>query len=307
MRHIPTFIIPDGYCAQSPDTHPEADALEFYLLRQRSASDRLQMAAHAIRNARQLSLHSLSQHSARLSFNDFARKVAETWLQEDCPQNYIPTGCDMTWIQDSIELATQLHQIFTTLRIDYYITGGVAAIAYGEPRTTRDLDVVISLPKADLDSFVSALEAEGFYVPGVDDVRSGHLSILQITQIETISRADLILVDLNTDRLETIETQNQPSTPKTPQKFEHQRFERRRLCEFPNGTSVFLSSPEDVILSKLQWGQRHQSEKQWRDVLGILKTQQDTLDFKYLRKNAVDLQLSTSLEQLLVQAGVTNV
>ncbi|MEM9220131.1 MAG: hypothetical protein AAGD25_38110 [Cyanobacteria bacterium P01_F01_bin.150] len=90
------------------------------------------------------------------------------------------------------------------------------------------------------------------------------------------------------------------------QQFEHQRFERRRRYKCPNGISVYLASPEDVILSKLQWGQQHQSEKQQRDILGILKTQQDALDYTYLRKNAVALQLSDSLEQALIKAGVRN-
>jgi hypothetical protein len=52
-------------------------------------------------NARQLSLASLQLHFPDLLPEQFAKKVAETWLQEDCPDQFIPIGTPMTWIQDS--------------------------------------------------------------------------------------------------------------------------------------------------------------------------------------------------------------
>ena len=99
----------------------------------------------------------------------------------------------MTWIQDSIALALQLQDIFTDLDIPHFITGGVAAATYGEPRTTRDINIVIALSPTQLDTLVQRLETEGFYVPGVDDIRSGRRQTLGITHQETIARADLML------------------------------------------------------------------------------------------------------------------
>jgi hypothetical protein len=281
---VPKFSIPNGYRPQAEDTSLEADLLDFYLLRQRTPTERLSMAAALMQSARKLSLHCLSRQFADLSPAAFARKLAETWLQEDCPPHYIPTGSEMTWIQDSTELAAQLHSVFTAVEVPYYVTGGVAAITYGEPRTTRDLDVVISVPRDALAPLVTALEAAGFYVPGIEDAATGRMRTLQVTQIATISRADLVLADDND--------------------YEQLKLQRRRRIPLPNGTEIYLVSPEDLVVNKLRWGQPSQSEKQWRDVLGVLKTQQEHLDYEYMHHWAEVFDLGSVLEQATLEAGV---
>jgi hypothetical protein len=187
------------------------------------------------------------------------------------------------WIQDSVSLAVKLHPIFEELGISYYITGGVAAISYGEPRTTQDLDLVMAISSEDIDRLTNALLQAGFYVPGVDDVKSGRMRTLQITDIESISRADLVVA--GTDE------------------FERLNFERRRVIEF-EGIALYFASPEDVILNKLRWRQRSGSEKQWRDVLGVLKVQADNLDFDYLTQWAEKLCIADALNQALTDAGI---
>jgi hypothetical protein len=281
---LPKFSALAGYRPQADDTSLEADLLDFYLLRQRTPTERLSMAAALMQGARRFSLQCLGRQFAHLSPPAFARKLAEAWLQDDCPPNYVPIGSQMTWIQDSTELAAQLHSIFATVNVPYYITGGVAAITYGEPRTTRDLDVVISVPRDALTPLVTALEAAGFYVPGVEDAASGRMRTLQVTQVATISRADLVLADDND--------------------YERLKFQRRRLISLPDGTDAYLVSPEDVVVNKLRWGRQSQSEKQWRDVLGVLKTQQEQLDYEYIHRWAVEFDLSEMVEQATLESGV---
>lgn len=278
--------MPDStYQPQSIDTSVESDRFFFHLLRQRSPLQRLDMGNDMIRSARQLSLSSLRSHFSSLSAPDFARKVALAWLQEDLPPNFTPRLNPMTWIQDSTGLAAILHRIFTTLEVRYYITGGVAAIAYGEPRTTRDLDIVMELAPTDIDRLVAVLEAEGFYVPGVEDVRSGRMSSLGVTHIESISRADLVL-SRSSD-------------------FDRSKFQRIRPLNIPNMGTLNFASPEDVVLAKLLWGRRSQSEKQWRDVLGVLKVQGETLDFAYLTDWATQLDVAELMQTALAAAGLS--
>lgn len=283
IQAIPNFAIKPGYRPQAEDTSAQTDLLTFYLLRQRTPGDRLRMAASLTRSARKLSLSSLRQQFLHLSPVQFAQKIALAWLQEHCPPNYIPTGESLMWIQDSVQLAVKLHPLIEELGISYYITGGVAAISYGEPRTTQDLDLVMAISSQDIDRLALALTLNGFYVPGVDDVKSGRMRTLQITDMESISRADLMVA--GTDE------------------FDRLKFERRRVIEF-EGTALYFASPEDVILNKLRWGQRSGSEKQWRDVLGVLKVQTQNLDYGYLREWAEHLGLADALDRALTEAGI---
>jgi hypothetical protein len=273
-----------AYQSQSIDTSVESDRFFFHLLRQRSPLQRLIMGNDMIRSARQLSLSGLRSRFGDLPETALAQKVALAWLQEDLPPNYTPHLNPMTWIQDSTGLAAILHRILTTLEVPYYITGGVAAIAYGEPRTTRDIDVVMDIAPTDIDRLVAALEAEGFYVPGVEDVRSGRMTALGITHMESISRADLVLTRTGD--------------------FDLMKFQRIRPIGVPGVGTFNFVSPEDLILAKLLWGQQSQSEKQWRDVLGVLKVQGDSLDFAYLAKWSSRLDLTELMQGAIAAAGL---
>ena len=237
---IPKLIAPAGYVPQAADTTVETDLLCFYLLRQRTVQECMEMGAQLTRSARQFAINCFHQRFAHLSSQALARKLAEVWLG-DCPSDYVPGSSEMTWIQDSIQLAAELHTIFEQLEIPYYITGGVAAIAYGETRTTQGLDVVLSIAPDNIGPLVAAMEQAGFYVPGVEDVLSGRMQALQVTQIATISRADLVIA--------------------APGTFEALKFQRRQAYSLPVGTAIYLASAEDLVLNKLRWGQQSESEK----------------------------------------------
>ena len=86
--------------------------------------------------------------------------------------------------------------------------------------------------------------------------------------------------------------------------FDRVQLERRQAVSMEEGRILYYSSPEDTILSKLQWRQHSQSEKQWRDVLGILKVQGELLDLDYLQEWATRLGLSADLRLVLVEAGL---
>jgi len=272
-----------GYRSQAEDTHPDSDRYQFILLRQRSPAQRLQMAATLMRGAKTLSLRGIKQARNEQYRAYFSQAVlAEKWV----PQ-LIPTSDEQMWIQDSTELAKQLHEILEGLDIAYYITGGVASIAYGEPRTTRDLDLVVEIRQADIARLVRVLEQSGFYCPpnAIEEIQRGQGRVLSVTHKESILNADIIL------HLDSA--------------FDDSKMQRRRLETMDAaGARCWVVSPEDLILAKLVWGRKSQSEKQWRDVLGVLKVQGETLNFDYLMQWAEQLDLVDTLAQALVEAGL---
>ncbi|MBT9316836.1 hypothetical protein [Leptothoe spongobia] len=269
------------YTPQAEDTSIEADKLVFRLLRQKSNADRLAMSAALSRGARELSLKGLTKTFAVLDPGEFFKKVVFVWLGHQWPEGFSPKGDPMTWIQDSVALAKQLHPIFDRVHIHYYITGGVASSLYGDPRTTRDLDIVLNIQSSKISPLVEALTQEGFYVPGVEDTISGRMQTLQIIHTESILQADLVI------------SGNDP--------WDLLKFERRQLND-----GLYFASPEDVILNKLRWRQRSQSEKQWRDVLGVLKVQGQGLDFEYMKEWAERLGLTEDLDRATESAGLSN-
>jgi hypothetical protein len=282
---------PLGYCAQSIDTSITADLVRFHLYRQRTTVERLILGAKYRQSARKLSLECLRQSFPELTAEAFAQKIANAWLQEKCPLaiaspwriDYIPPNL-MSWSQDPTAIASLLAQILNSAHIPYYITGGVAAIAHGEPRATIDLDVVISIDLADLPTLAANFEANGFYVAGLADVMAGSLRCLNITHLETIENVDLMISGR--------------------EEYDLIKFERRQLYTLSGSEAVAIASPEDVIISKLVWRRESQSDKQWRDILGILKVQREKLDFGYLREWVERFGLDKDWQRAKVEAGI---
>jgi len=83
--------------------------------------------------------------------------------------------------------------------------------------------------------------------------------------------------------------------------FSVAEFQRRRKANFMD-VEVWMLSPEDAILSKLEWTGGEVGRRQFEDAVGVAVVQFDTLDFDYLKKWAKELKIEALLEQLLEQA-----
>jgi hypothetical protein len=145
-----------GYQPQAIDTSIESDRYQFHLLRQKTAGERFAIAAHMIRWAKTVSLRGMRKARGDLAPEYFAKSV----LQEKWIPLLTPTGDATMWIQDPGEIARILHSILEPLNIPYYITGGVCAIAYGDPRTTCDLNIVVGVEPSKIMPMVEQLDFE---------------------------------------------------------------------------------------------------------------------------------------------------
>jgi hypothetical protein len=227
-----------------------------------SPAQRLQAGSNLTRMTRTLSLAGQRRNRPQLRGDDWGRHIAQLWIGID----FVPSGHEAMWIQDSVALAKQLHRIFETANIPYFISGGVASSTWGEPRATRDLDVVIQV--SDRTPLAQTLQEAGYLVAGLTS------NTIQITHQQDITTADLIVA--------------------SDSEWERSRFSRRIWIE---ELGLWFISPEDLILSKLRWG-RGTSDKQTRDVIGILNVTAN-LDLLYLQTWADRLNIQDLLADVL--------
>lgn len=281
-----TITIKPGYQPQAADTSIDADIYLFTRLRQLALKQRVEMYAAHERGVKKLSLAGIKMRHPQASLKEMRQHFTRAVLGDKLPQGFQPGGDEKIWIQDSITLAGELHSCLNAVNIPYYVSGGVASSIHGEPRSTRDLDLVISVQADQIDLLVTTLEAALYYCPAgaVEDLKQGRERMLNITHTETIANADLYVMD------------NSP--------FASSQMSRRRLLDIEGMPAFWVISPEDLVLQKLLWGRSSQSEKQWRDVLGILKLQAENLDYGYLADWAEQLALIEVFSQALTQAGI---
>ncbi|QYX30098.1 hypothetical protein [Sphaerospermopsis torques-reginae] len=280
-------ITQSNYQPQGQDTNIEADFYLFQRLRKLTLKQRLEMFISHEKGLKKLCLAGIKLRHRNFTIQEIRNQFTRAVLGEKFTPDFQPKGINENmWIQDSISLAGELHQIFASINISYYVSGGVASSIHGEPRSTRDLDLVIEINQNQIDLLVETLEASGYYCPAgaVEDVQRGYGNMLNITHTETIANADIYITD------------NSP--------FATSQMNRRVLVEVEGIPNFWIASAEDTILQKLRWGKGSKSEKQWRDVLGIIKLQADNLDYGYLAEWAEYLDLIDDFIEVLNQAGI---
>jgi hypothetical protein len=188
---------------------------------------------------------------------------------------------------EPIEVTLKVTGVFEDLGVPYLIGGSLASTLYGMVRTTQDSDIVAEMKIEHLKPFVTALQDE-FYV---DDEMIAK-SIRRHTSFNIIHRESMFKVDVFIPH-------SRPFLQAQLARANKQTF------TFATEISAKFASPEDTILSKLEWYRMggEVSERQWRDVLGVLKTRQGDLELSYLRKWADELRVRDLLERALSEAG----
>jgi hypothetical protein len=144
--------------------------------------------------------------------------------------------------------------------IPYMVTGSLASSYHGEPRATRDLDIVIDPSAESLGSLVESLVAAGFYV----DRDAAENALADRSQFNAIG-PDATKVDF-------IIRRERP--------FSIEEFSRRQRADLL-GTSGYVVSAEDLVIAKLEWAAASGSERQLDDVAGIVGIS-DSLDLAYI-------------------------
>ena len=190
-------------------------------------------------------------------------------------------------LPDIIEVTLKVVRVFEKLGIAYHIGGSLASSAFGIARTTLDVDIVADV-KLEQALFIKEALKEEFYVDAemITDAIKRQTSF-NLIHYETMFKIDVFTLK---NRL-----------------FDRQAFLRRlEKSVSENGSQrLFFATPEDIILNKLEWYKMEgrTSDRQWNDVLGVLKVQGRQLDMVYLKQWAEELNVSDLLEKVLEEAG----
>lgn len=180
------------------------------------------------------------------------------------------------------EFLERLVRLLDQAQIPYMVAGSMGSSIHGRPRATQDADVVIDPTEDQLGSLL-ALLGQDYYVSrdaAWDAFR--HRTMFNIIDLVGGWKADLIL--------------------RKDRPFSRQEFERRRQID-ALGQRLWAVSPEDTILSKLEWMKGRESDVQYADALGVAVAQGRDLDVEYLRRWAGQLGVENMLSRLLKEAG----
>jgi hypothetical protein len=159
------------------------------------------------------------------------------------------------------------------------IGGSTASSVYGEPRTTRDVDMVVEVDATSLRSLFDSFDPDAVYadrIPFVDDVSPGQ----RFTLIDLRGGWTIDLV-VRKDR-----------------RFSEVEFGRCQRVEVL-GCSVMMATAEDVLLAKLEWSAMSGSTRQLDDARGVVRVQGDRLDLDHLRTWAERLGVRATLDEVL--------
>ncbi len=186
-------------------------------------------------------------------------------------------------ISEPIQVVLKVTTILDKLEIPYFIGGSLATAVHGVARATMDADLVIDMPMEHIEPFTGALK-EDFFI----DEQMIRNSLRRGMSFNILHKETMFKVDF---------------FPRKNRTFESSQFKRREKHVLVPGNNqfIYIASPEDMILAKLEWYKMggQQSERQWQDILSVMKVQAERLDLEYLKKWALKLRVADLLARVI--------
>jgi hypothetical protein len=173
---------------------------------------------------------------------------------------------------EQAELLRLTLDIVEQLNIPYMIVGSLASGAYGEPRLTQDIDIVIQPTPGQLDQLCGSFPSEDFYL----SLEAARQALRVRGQFNVLDPSSGNKIDFMFARLDL---------------WGEQQMTRRRRMRLLAEREGFAGGPEDIILSKMLYYQEGGSEKHLRDITGMLKVSGTEIDRAYVAKWADQLQV----------------
>lgn len=186
---------------------------------------------------------------------------------------------------DAIAVATLVANAIEAANGSYFVGGSLASSLQGEPRATNDIDMVVELPLGRIGEFVAALGKD--FEVDIDMLRDAllHGRSCNIFYLPVVMKVDLFAVG-------------------SSQYDEVEFARRRRVPVRSSGEALLIKTPEDTVLRKLLWYREGGgvSERQWRDVIEVLRVSGGAMDRGYLQQWSRRLGIAELLERARSQA-----
>ncbi len=277
-----------GYQPQSFDTNPKIDKFIMQAFRQMPAWKKAHLTNEATKGIQQWAIIGIRNQYPHANPDEIRFQLAVRWLGEEIANRLYKNSLGKIVDAESIRLALKVAEIFDALAVNYLIGGSVASSILGEPRATLDVDIVADLQISHVHPLIALMTGE-FYIDEMMITEAiNRKSSFNVIHLDTMQKVDIFILS------------EQPLS-----QLEMQRRQQLVITQNPE-RSAWVASAEDIILQKLIWYRlgNQVSDRQWRDVLGVMKVQAEQLDFNYLRDWAERLNLSNLMEQALREAGL---
>ena len=183
----------------------------------------------------------------------------------------------------AVEVFGPLVKALDRAEIPYMLTGSFASSLHGTPRATQDIDFVIAPSLDRLLVFVRSLDPDQYYVSEAAAAEAHqNEGMFNLIDLRAGWKVDLIL---------------RKSRP-----FSREEFDRR-AAEDVGGVRLYVASPEDVIVAKMEWAKRGGSSRQIEDAAGILRVRGEELDRDYIERWTRELGLEREWDDVRRTAG----
>ncbi len=178
-----------------------------------------------------------------------------------------------------------LVEVLEELGVTYQLGGSVASSFHGVPRSSLDVDVLTSLAPEQVDDLLTKLK-EAYYIPK----SRARAAAKQGSSFNAIHTQTMFKVDIFVTRSDA---------------FRKSSLERRKREHLTETDAFYVTSAEDIVLHKLLWYRDggEVSDRQWQDVVGVLRVKGEQLDMAYLEKWASELRVRDLLDRATDEAG----
>jgi hypothetical protein len=272
------------------DTDRASERLQVSLWRRMSAAGKLRNASNASIAALELSRTGIRMRKPHATGAERFLALARIKLGADLAQRIYesftalngPEGANM----DPVDVALRVADVLNRCGLRYVIGGSLASSVSGEPRSTLDVDIMVEIPEATIPCVIQGLGSD-FHADRDAFVRAiRDRSSVNVIHLPTATKVDLFVMG---------------ATP-----IDARQMQRRRKIQVADrpGAELYVYTPEDILLQKLRWYKlgREVSDRQWRDILGIIAVQGDALDLAYARPAAAEIDVSDLLNRALAES-----